>query len=225
MLTKELIAKVEHTVLKPDTKVIEVYDAIENAVRWGCRGVCIPPSYVAAAQEFLEENKLEFPIISVAGFPFGYQSDRVKWTEIKELHSMGVDEIDVVAPLYLVKTGDWDRVDFEIGMYKEAAYNTKVKVIIETSQLSPEEIKRYCEILNRHHIDYAKTSTGYVGGGASVDAVRILRQELDPNIKIKASGGIKTSADMQLLVEAGADTLGMSRVGTILEEEENEKQE
>lgn len=214
----DLYKRVEHTLLKPDASEIDVHEVLTQAHQWQCRAACIPPVYVLSALQYLEQTQMHLPIVSVAGFPLGYQSDKVKWTEIKELHALGVDEIDVVCPLYLAKAGAWDKVDLELGMYVAAAQGTPIKAIIETSQLSDDEIKRYCHIINAHDIAFAKTSTGFVGGGATVHHVKLLREHLDPKIKIKASGGIQTKDEMLDLIEAGADVLGMSRVRQALEE-------
>lgn len=217
MTNQELYKKVDHTLLRVDATEMEIHEAISHAHLWGCRSVCIPPAYVSSAMFYRQDIQVDIPIVAVAGFPFGYQSNRVKWTEIKELHQVGVDEIDIVAPLYLVKSQNWDAVDSEIGMYKVAADGTAIKVIIESGLLDEDEIKRYCEIFNKHEVDFVKTSSGFTAKGATVEAVKLLRQELNTSIKIKASGGIRSKADMLRFIEAGADVLGMSKVREALE--------
>lgn len=219
MDTKTLFSKVEHTVLQPGTNGLALCEALTQADTWGCRGACFPPAYTEEALDYRVANHLNIRLITVAGFPFGYQTEKVLWTEIRELRSLGIDEVDVVGPLFLVKSGRWDLVEKRIHLYREAAAEMTLKVIMETGLLTEDEIRRYCEILSACEVDYAKTSTGFAGGGATPEAVRLMRSHLAPAVKIKASGGIRTREQMIALLEAGADVLGMSRAGEALEEE------
>lgn len=213
---KDLIAKVEHTVLKADTTMSDVEQAISEAAEWGCKGVCYPPCFTEQALRFREENNLQVKLITVAAFPFAYHSERVIWTEISEQVLLGIDEIDVVGPTFLVKSGAWDDVKRKLGLYREAAGDTVLKLIMETGLLTDEEIRQYCRLAAECGFDYAKTSTGFASSGASAGAVRLMRETLPPEIKIKASGGIRTQQDMETMLEAGADVLGMSRTAEAL---------
>lgn len=220
MNKQELLSKVEHTILKADTGLDDIAAVVSEASEFGCRGACIPPLFAKHALEYREYNELDCLLISVAGFPFAYHSEKVVWTEIREMLREGIDEVDVVGPLYLVKGGYWDEVRRVIGLYREAAGDAVLKVIMETGFLNPDEIKRYCEILSECKVDFAKTSTGFAGGGATVEAVRLMRASLAPEVKIKASGGIRSIDAMRALLDAGADVLGMSQAIKLLNEED-----
>ncbi len=209
---------VEHTVLKPEATSLDIMEAVSQAALWECRGVCIPPAFVAEAAQYREQLNLTIPIVTVAGFPFGYHTDKVLWTEIRESYMEGADEVDVVGPTYAVKAGDWARVAHIIGLCREASKDRVLKVIMETGLLSDEEIRQYCEILSEAEVDFAKTSSGFAGTGATVHAVEVMRRSLAPATRIKASGGIRTYEQMLELIEAGADVLGMSRVGDALKD-------
>ncbi len=213
----QLFSIVEHTVLKPEATSLEIMEAVSQAAIWGCRGACIPPVFIDEAAEYRAANQLTIPLVTVIGFPFGYHSEKVLWTELRETLMDGADEVDVVGPTYAVKAGDWDKVRHEIAMCREAAGDHVIKVIMETGLLSDDEIKRYCEILSECKIDFAKTSSGFAGSGASVHAVEVMRAALAKETRIKASGGIRTYEQMLTLIAAGADVLGMSRVGDALE--------
>lgn len=216
MKKQELLSKVEHTILKPDTTFADVERFIEDAASWGCRGCCFPPSFTEEAVKYREDNNLNTRLVTVAAFPFGYHSEKAVWTEIRELVTLGADEVDVVGPTYLLKSGRWEDVRRCLGLYREAASDVTLKLIMETGLLSDEEIRRYCTIAAECKIDYAKTSSGFAGKGASVHAVRIMRETLPPEVKIKASGGIRTLEDMLAMLDAGADVLGMSRAAEAL---------
>ncbi len=214
----QLFSIVEHTVLKPEATSLEIMEAVSQAAIWGCRGACIPPVFIEEAVEYRETNQLQVPLVTVIGFPFGYHTEKVIWTELREALVNGADEVDVVGPTYAVKAGDWDKVRHEIAMCREAAGDHVVKIIMETGLLTDDEIKRYCEIISECKIDFAKTSSGFAGTGATTHAVGLMRAALAKETRIKASGGIRTYDQMLALIEAGADVLGMSRVGDALKD-------
>ncbi len=216
MDNKELLSKVEHTLLKPESTSEDIIRTISEASEWGCKGACIPPVFAEEALKYRETFAPDTLLVSVAGFPFGYHSDRVIWSEIRELASLGIDEIDVVGPTYLIKSGRWDETAKKIHLFREAADGVVLKLIMETGLLSEEELRRYCKIAADYGIDYAKTSSGYAGQGATAEAVRIMRDALPDTVKIKASGGIRSREEMLTLLDAGADVLGMSRAGEAL---------
>jgi deoxyribose-phosphate aldolase len=198
---------IDHTILKPTTTHMEIKKICEEAVQYGFAAVCIPPSLVTLAR--LQRVPR---IATVIGFPFGYSVIGAKLAETEQALKDGADELDVVINLTALRAGDWNYLDKEMtavaGLIHEGG--KVVKVIIESGILTNEEIVRCCEVYSKVGVDFVKTSTGYAEKGASVEAVRLMRQHLPQRVKIKASGGIRTYDLARQLIEAGADRLGCS---------------
>ena len=201
---------IDHTTLKPDCSLENVQTICEEAITHNFAAICIPPYYVKNAGKLLEDKKIK--IATVIGFPLGYAATAAKVEEIKRAINDGVDELDVVINICAVKNGDWAYVKNDIDSMTRSAHlkGKIVKVILETSLLSEEEIKKLCVICSDVEADFVKTSTGFSGEGSTVEVVRLLRENLSSKVKIKASGGIRTTADALKMVEAGADRLGCS---------------
>jgi deoxyribose-phosphate aldolase len=151
-------------------------------------------------------------VATVIGFPFGYSATSAKLAEVEQALSDGADELDVVINLIDLKNGDWGRLEKEMELLTERIHagGKIVKVIVESGILSDVEIVKCCEVYSRVGVDFLKTSTGYAEKGATVEAVRLMREHLPETIRIKASGGIRTYAFAQQLIDAGADRLGCS---------------
>ena len=202
----DIASYIDHTILKPTTTHIEIKKICEEAVQYGFAVVCIPPSLITIARPQAPR------IATVIGFPFGYSILKAKVTEVEQALLDGVDELDMVINLVALRAGDWTYLEKEIQTLTTLVHDHDkvIKVIIESGILTDEEIIRCCDVTARVGVDFVKTSTGYAEKGASVDAVRLMRQHLPAGIKIKASGGIRTYEFARQLIEAGADRLGCS---------------
>jgi len=201
---------IDHTVLKPTTTHMDVKKICEGAVQYKFAAVCIPPSLVTVARR---ELAIAAPLVAtVIGFPFGYSVLKAKLAETEQALIDGADELDVVINLVALRNGDWSYLAREIEPIVRQTHDhgKVIKVIIESGILTDEEIIRCCGIYSDTGVDFVKTSTGYAEKGATVEAVRLMRKHLPADIKIKASGGIRTYDRARQLIEAGADRLGCS---------------
>jgi deoxyribose-phosphate aldolase len=185
---------------------MEIKQICAEAVQYGFMAVCIPPSLVPFARPLAPR------IATVIGFPFGYSVLKAKNAEVEQALSDGADELDMVINLTALRAGDWAYIEKEIRTLTTLIHDEGkiIKVIIESGILTDEEIIRCCDIAAGTDVDFVKTSTGYAEKGASVEAVRLMRQHLPVGIKIKASGGIRTYEFARQLIDAGADRLGCS---------------
>ncbi|MEL6971392.1 MAG: deoxyribose-phosphate aldolase [Bacteroidota bacterium] len=207
----KIASYIDHTVLKAETTLEDVKQLCAEAVEHQFAAVCIPPYYVAQARQALDNSSVR--LATVIGFPMGYSATVAKVEEIKRGIDEGADEFDVVINVAAVKSGNWAFVRNDLdGMITACHLRAKqIKIIIETGLLTEEEIDTVCNICNDLNPDYVKTSTGFNGAGAHPEIVRQMRSILKPSIKIKASGGVRTAADAQAMIEAGADRIGASR--------------
>jgi deoxyribose-phosphate aldolase len=201
---------IEHTNLKPNAVNEDIIKLCNEAMEHGFYGVCVAPYFVQLAKKTLKKSEVK--IISVAGFPFGYNTVSSKVEETKKAINSGADEVDMVANISAFKSGDLAAVQNDIQAVVTACHlqNKLVKVIIETCYLNEEEIKLLCKICADCEADFVKTSTGFGPEGASVEAVKIMRKCLPTKIKIKAAGGIKSKAFAEELIAAGANRIGSS---------------
>jgi len=202
---------IDHTILKPTTSHIEISKICREAVEYGFAAVCVPPPFVTLAGQELG-GRGSVKVATVIGFPFGYSVASAKLAEVEQALAEGAGELDVVINLIALKAGDWDLLEKEMRLLVTAIHTAGkvVKVIIESGVLTNEEIIRCCAIYRGIGVDFLKTSTGYAEKGATIEAVRLMRAHLPPEIRIKASGGIRTAALAQQLIDAGADRLGCS---------------
>ena len=171
--------------------------------------VCIPPSYVKQAKEYVGEK---LKICTVIGFPNGYNTTAVKVYETKDAIANGADEIDMVINIGMLRQGLDDEVCEEIRQIKTACGDKILKVIIETCLLTEDEKVRMCKIVTKAGADYIKTSTGFSKAGATLDDVRLMRANVGEQVLVKAAGGISGLEDAQAFLDNGADRLGTSRV-------------
>lgn len=214
MKTEELFSYVDHTALKACTTWQDIRTLCEEAVSCRMASVCIPGSYVRRVhEEFPELN-----ICTVVGFPLGYTSTEGKAAETRQALLDGASEIDMVINLCDVKNGEYDKVEKEIALLKEVAGDKILKVIIETCYLTKEEKIAMCRAVTGAGADYIKTSTGFGTAGASLEDIRLMKQQVGPNVKIKAAGGIRSREEMEAYVEAGCSRIGTSSAISILEE-------
>ncbi len=204
------IAKyIEHTNLSPLLTVSDVDRLVHEALENNCFGVCVPPFWVKRAKREIGNSKLT--LVTVVGFPLGYQMTETKLDEIQRAIDNGVDEIDVVWNLSAFKSGfPWTKI--ELAKCAKLAHTSSkmLKVIIEISYLNDSEIVEGCKICADSGADFLKTSTGFSDKGASIDKIALMRKVLPSSVGIKASGGIKTREMAIRMLEAGADRIGTS---------------
>jgi len=200
---------IEHTNLSPTLTDRSIDQLVAEAKQYQFFGVCIPPFWVKRAQREIANSSVV--LVTVAGFPLGYNMTETKLDEIKRAIDNGADEIDVVLNITAFKTGHpWTKIEIAKCSKLTHDYQKILKVIIETAYLSDEEIVAVCKLCADAGVDFVKTSTGFAPSGAQVDHIKLMRQSLPKDVRIKASGGIKTFEQAKLLIDSGADRLGTS---------------
>lgn len=208
----------EHTLLKPTCTQQEIELLTQEAIDYACIGVCVPPYWVKKVKRDLGNSAVQ--LVTVVGFPFGYQQSEIKLAETKLALEHGADEIDMVFNLSAWKTGmkEWAKTD--VARMAKACHESEkmLKVIIETAYLLPEEIVEVCQLCVNAGTDFVKTSTGYAPSGATVEAVKLMRQTVPASVGVKASGGIRDYASAKAMIEAGADRIGTSSTIKIIGE-------
>lgn len=214
---KNLNRYLESTVLKPTMTDRDVDKLIKDAIEWQFVGVCIPPFWVKKAKRDLKDQDIQ--VVTVIGFPFGFEDTATKVAEAKEAIKNGADELDLVWSQTAFHSGmNWPKI--EIAQLAKICHEEEriLKVIIETAYLSSDQIREACEICQEAGADYVKTSTGYAPSGAKVEDIQIMRGALLSGVGIKASGGIKTLDFALELIKAGADRIGTSSAVSIMQE-------
>ena len=212
-----IASHIEHTNLSPALTIRDIDKLVEEAKQFGFLGICVPPFWVKRAQREIEKEKII--LVTVAGFPLGYNMTETKLDEIKRAIDNGADEIDVVWNISSFKTGiPWTKI--ELAKCSKLAHDHQkiVKVIIETAYLSESELEQACKLCADAGADFVKTSTGFAPSGAKVEDVKRMKEFLPHNVGIKASGGIKTLEQAVALIEAGADRIGTSSGISIVNE-------
>ena len=209
MRVDEILRHVDHTLLSQTATWEEIRKLCDEAIEYQTASVCIPPSYVQRAKEYVGSR---MAVCTVIGFPNGYHTTAVKAAEAADAVKNGADEVDMVIDLGWVKDGRYDLAEEEIRAVKKAAGGRILKVIIETCFLTEEEKIRLCGTVTRAGADYIKTSTGFGGAGATFDDIRLFAEHVGSGVKIKAAGGISTLEDAERFLELGADRLGTSRI-------------
>ena len=195
----------------------EIRQICDDAVKYQTASVCIPPSYVKQAGEYLDGK---MAVCTVIGFPNGYMTTAAKEFETKDALANGASEIDMVINIGWLKDRKYDLIEEEIRTLKKACGEKILKVIIETCLLTDEEKIRMCEIVTKAGADYIKTSTGFSTAGATFDDIRLFSEHIGPDVKMKAAGGISSMADAEKFLELGADRLGTSRIIKLVKSEE-----
>lgn len=208
-----ILAAVDHTLLRPTATWEEIRQICDDGVAYGCASVCIPPSHVRQAAEYLA-GKL--PVCTVIGFPNGYATTAVKVFETRDALAHGATEIDMVVNQGWVKDGRWEEILAELRAVKEACGEHILKVIVETCALTQQEKVKLCELVTDSGADFIKTSTGFGSGGATAEDVALLRAHAGPQVQVKAAGGIASLEDAQAFLDLGADRLGTSRIVALM---------
>lgn len=209
MRVEEILRHVDHTLLSQTATWEEIRKLCDEAIEYQTASVCIPPSYVQQAKEYVGSR---MAVCTVIGFPNGYHTTAVKAAEAADAVKNGADEVDMVIDLGWVKDGRYDLAEEEIRAVKKAAGGRILKVIIETCFLAEAEKIKLCGTVTRAGADYIKTSTGFGGAGATFDDIRLFAEHVGSGVKIKAAGGISTLEDAERFLELGADRLGTSRI-------------
>ncbi len=215
-----ILEKVDHTLLSPDAAWAGIKALCEDGLEFKTASVCIPPSFVKRAADFLGGR---LPVCTVIGFPNGYATTKAKVFETADAVSNGASEIDMVINLGFVKEKRYSDILDEIRAVREAAAGRVLKVIVETCLLTEEEKIEMCRVVTESRADYIKTSTGFSTGGATFDDVALFARHIGPGVKIKAAGGIKTLDDAEKFIALGASRLGTSRIVKILKERRTSK--
>jgi deoxyribose-phosphate aldolase len=205
---KDLCSRIDHTLLRPDATLNDIRKLCAEARRYHFYSVCVNGSWVSTAKKILKGSGVK--VAAVVGFPLGAMSQESKWTETEIAVGDGADEIDVVLNIGRLKQGDTRYVRKEIKNEVVAAHGKPVKVIIETCLLSRKEKILACRIAAAAGAHFVKTSTGFGGGGATIEDVRLMRKTVGPDLGVKASGGIRDRKTALAMIEAGATRLGAS---------------
>ena len=217
MEINEILAHVDHTLLAQTATWDEIRQICDDGITYHTASVCIPPSYVKQASDYVNGKTA---VCTVIGFPNGYSTTKTKEFETKDALANGADEIDMVINIGWVKDKKYDLVEEEIRTLKAACKDKILKVIIETCLLTEEEKIRMCEAVTKAGADYIKTSTGFSTAGATFEDIKLFSGHIGPDVKMKAAGGISSLADAERFLELGADRLGTSRIVKLVRNEE-----
>jgi len=209
MEKKDIFKTVDHTLLTQTATWAEIKQICDDGIAYGTASVCIPPSYVKQAKEYVG-NKLS--VCTVIGFPNGYMTTKTKEFETKDALANGADEIDMVINLGWVKDGRYDLVEQEIRTLKTACGTKILKVIIETCLLTEEEKIKMCEVVTASGADFIKTSTGFSTAGATFEDIALFAANIGAGVKMKAAGGISSFEDAEKFISLGASRLGTIRI-------------
>ena len=220
MELKEILKRVDHTLLKQTAVWTDIKDLCDDAVKYEVASVCIPQCYVKEAKEYFDSINEEMAICTVIGFPNGNMTAEVKSFEAADAVKNGADEIDMVINIGALKDKEYDYVKSEIEEIRDSISGKTLKVIIETCYLTEEEIIKMTEICNNTFVNFIKTSTGFGTRGASLDDIKIMNEYKNETLEIKASGGIKDYETALQMLDAGATRLGTSSGVKIMEVED-----
>jgi len=214
---KEILKHVDHTLLLQQSTWAQIKQICDDAVEYGTASVCIPPSYVRQASEYLRGR---MTVCTVIGFPNGYMTTAVKEFETRDALANGAAEIDMVINIGWLKDRRYEEIEQEIRTLKAACGDRILKVIVETCLLTDEEKIEMCRLVTRAGADYIKTSTGFSTGGATFADIELFARHVGPSVKIKAAGGISSLEDAEKFLALGADRLGTSRIVKLVKKEE-----
>ncbi len=203
------IAKlIDHTLLKPAATQAQIEHLCNEARQYGFCSVCVNPYWVRFAKKALQGTDVK--VCTVIGFALGATTATAKAFEAKEAIANGADEVDMVINMGALKSGDLATVQADIQAVRDVSRGHILKVIIETSQLTDEEKVTACQLAAKAGADFVKTSTGFNGGGATVQDVALMRKSIPAHMQVKASGGVRSRADADAMIAAGATRIGTS---------------
>ena len=211
----EILKRVDHTQLKAYATWEDIVKLCDEAIANETASVCVPPTYIKRIHDTYGDK---INICTVVGFPLGYSVTEAKVAETKQAIADGAREIDMVINISHVKNGMYDAVEQEIRALREVCKDHILKVIIETCYLTEEEKIAMCKAVTDAGADYIKTSTGFGTGGATIEDIRLFKQYIGEDVKIKAAGGISTLEDLEAFMAEGCDRIGTSRAVGLLQE-------
>lgn len=215
MDNSEIFPHIDHTLLRATSTQAEIAALCEEALKYKTASVCIPASFVSFAHA-------KFPglnICTVIGFPLGYSTTAAKCFEAQNAIENGAGEIDMVINLGKVKDGRFDEVEKEIAEIKRTCGDKILKVIVETCYLTEDEKIALCDCVTNAGADFIKTSTGFGAAGAKIEDIRLFKRYVGSNVKIKAAGGVKTKADLEMFLNEGCERIGTSSAVKLLLED------
>ena len=215
---KEILSKVDHTVLAQTAVWEDIKNLCDDGMKYSTASVCISPSYVKQAAEYIKSVNGTLKVCTVIGFPNGCNTTAVKCFETEQAVKEGADEIDMVINIGWVKDGLYDKVLDEIKQIKAACHGKLLKVIIETCLLTDDEKIKLCKVVSESGAEYIKTSTGFSKSGATFEDVELMAKNVD-GILVKAAGGISSIEDAERFIELGASRLGTSRIVKLVKQQ------
>ena len=218
MKKDELAKMIDHTVVKPDATIVDVNRACEEAISFGFGVVCVAPTWVSLVVKSLAGTGVR--VGTVAGFPHGSTLTVVKSVEASTMIEAGADEIDMVLPIGALKSDEAEVVQMDIAFISDLVHRKPgaiVKVILETPLLTDDEIELACYLAEQAGADFVKTATGFAGGGATIEAVKLMRKTVGDRLGVKAAGGIHDYQTAKAMIDAGASRIGASRSVAIME--------
>jgi len=208
-MTQNLARFIDHTLLKADATKEQILTIVKEAKEYNFASVCVNPTWVKLAAAELKDTPVD--VCTVIGFPLGSTTSEVKAFETKNAIENGATEVDMVINIGALKDRDFNLVEEDIKAVVNAAKGKALtKVIIETSLLTNEEKVKACELAVSAGADFVKTSTGFSTGGATVEDIALMRKTVGPDIGVKASGGVRSLADTEAMIKAGATRIGAS---------------
>ncbi len=205
---QEILSHIDHTLLKPFATWEQIEKLCKEAVENSTASVCVPQSYIARIHKAFPNLN----ICTVVGFPLGYETTEGKIADTRAALLAGASEIDMVINICEVKNKNYEYVKNEIIQLRDVTKGKILKVIIETCYLTEEEKRELCHIVTDAGADYIKTSTGFGDAGATISDIELFREEIGPNVAIKAAGGIRTAKEAEEYIEKGCDRIGASSV-------------
>lgn len=217
MNMSEILQHVDHTLLQQTATWEDIRKLCDDAIKYQTASVCIPPSYVKQASEYVQGK---VAVCTVIGFPNGYMTTKTKEFETRDAIENGAGEIDMVINIGWLKDKKYELIEEEIRTLKAVCGDRILKVIIETCLLTEEEKRKMCEIVTKAGADYIKTSTGFSSGGATFEDVALFAENVGSGVKIKAAGGISSMDDAEKFLSLGAERLGTSRIVKLVKNEE-----
>lgn len=215
MNKQEILGHIDHTQLKAFAAWSDIVKLCDEAIMYQTASVCVPPTYIKRIHDTYGDR---INICTVIGFPLGYSVTQAKVEETIRAIQDGAEEIDMVINISDVKNGLYDKVEAEICAVKEACGGHILKVIIETCYLNDEEKIAMCHAVTNAGADYIKTSTGFGTAGAAIEDIRLFKQNIGPDVKIKAAGGISTLEEIEAFLAEGCDRIGTSRAVGLLKD-------
>lgn len=213
MENKEILKHIDHTLLKAYSSFEDIKILCDEAIKNETASVCIPQTYIKR----VKDNYPSLNVCTVIGFPLGYNSTKSKVVEAENAMEDGASEIDMVINISDVKNGDYQKVEDEIKTLRQTCKGKILKVIVETCYLTDDEKIEMCKAVTNAKADYIKTSTGFGTGGAKMEDILLFKKHIGDDVKIKASGGVKSKEDLIAFIEAGCDRIGTSSAVKMLE--------